>query len=197
METDADEFRTIQVYVGKLGNVYLRDAVVAGQTDFVYGFGTLWIEKSTLVSRSCGHVTAMKGTNTTFVNKYGAYISNSRLIANNQTVLEGSSKCALGRPWNPLHRSVFLRTYFDENVAPEGYQGWAGQVNENVGVNTTMALYKTYGPGNNVTAQKASPVTKIFDKRQVAPYSSPLKVFMTPQGKQPNIKWIDPLALLG
>ncbi|EME88625.1 carbohydrate esterase family 8 protein [Pseudocercospora fijiensis CIRAD86] len=56
----------VKVYVGKLGNVYMFGSIVAGQTDFLYGFGTLWIEKSRLLLRSCGGgITAWKGTNTT------------------------------------------------------------------------------------------------------------------------------------
>jgi pectin methylesterase-like acyl-CoA thioesterase len=174
----------------------MRDAIIAGQTDYIYGFGALWVENSTLVSRSCSYVTAMKGLNTTFPNKYGAYISNSRLISNNATVLNGTGKCSLGRPWNSNHRSVFMNTYLDPQILPAGYTEWSGAVNGNIGVNTTMAVYNVYGPGNNVTAQQASNLTKIFTAAEVAPYSSPVKVFMTPQGEQPNVAWIDPLAYL-
>lgn len=50
------------VYIGKLGNAYFYDNVIAGQTDFLYGFGTAWIEKSTLALRNCGGgITAWKG----------------------------------------------------------------------------------------------------------------------------------------
>jgi pectin methylesterase-like acyl-CoA thioesterase len=50
------------VYIGKLGNAYFYDTVIAGQTDFLYGFGTAWIEKSTLALRNCGGgITAWKG----------------------------------------------------------------------------------------------------------------------------------------
>lgn len=50
------------VYIGKLGNAYFYDNIIAGQTDFLYGFGTAWIEQSTLTLRSCGGgITAWKG----------------------------------------------------------------------------------------------------------------------------------------
>ncbi|TLD07593.1 hypothetical protein PgNI_10218 [Pyricularia grisea] len=183
------------IFVGKLGNVYMHDTIIAGQTDYIYGFGTLWVEASTLVSRSCHYVTAMKGTNTTFANKYGAYISNSRFISNNATVLNGTQKCALGRPWNDAHRSVVMNSYLDAQILPEGYVAWAGRPAGNIGPNTTMAVYKTFGPGSNVTAMLAGGVTQNFTEDQVEPYSSPEKVFMTPQGVQPNVAWIDPLVL--
>lgn len=48
--------------MGKLGNAYFYDTVIAGQTDFLYGFGTAYIERSTLSLRNCGGgITAWKG----------------------------------------------------------------------------------------------------------------------------------------
>lgn len=74
-------------------------SVIAGQTDFLYGFGTLWIEASKLLLRSCGGgITAWKGTNTTFTNKYGVYIHDSSVMKVNSS-LNITHKCALGRPW--------------------------------------------------------------------------------------------------
>ena len=175
----------------------MYDSIVAGQTDFLYGFGTLFVEKSTLLSRNCGGgITAWKGTNTTFENKYGVYISDSKIIAANTTVLtEQRGKCSLGRPWNSLHRSVIMNTSLDETILPAGYTTWGGRPDGNFGKETTMATYNTYGPGNNVQAQKAGNVTLVFEKQDVKPYFRPLDVFMTPDGLQPNVDWIDPVAL--
>ncbi|KAI0405572.1 carbohydrate esterase family 8 protein [Xylaria palmicola] len=182
------------VYIGKLGNAYFHDSVVAGQTDFLYGFGTLFIECSSLSLRNCGGgITAWKGTNTTFANKYGVYISGSRVLAANSTVAPLiADKCSLGRPWNALHRSVYMNTYFDPSILPAGYTPWAGQPNGNIGVNTTMAVYRVYGPGYDEEAEKASNVTTVFGAKQAKPYLRPADVFMTPEGKQPNTRWIDP-----
>jgi pectin methylesterase-like acyl-CoA thioesterase len=185
------------VYVGKLGNTIMFDSVVAGQTDFLYGFGTLFIERSTMLSRGCtGGITAWKGTNTTFENKYGVYISNSKMIAANTSLLEElKDKCSLGRPWNSQHRSVIMNTYLDETILPAGYTVWAGQPAGRFGNETTMATYNAFGPGNDVEAQRVGKVTLVFDKEQVKPYYRPVDVFMTPEGEQPNIDWIDPVAL--
>ncbi|RYO89701.1 hypothetical protein DL764_008543 [Monosporascus ibericus] len=182
------------IYVGKLGNAYFYDTVVAGQTDFLYGFGTLYIEKSTLALRGCGGgITAWKGTNTTFPNKYGVYISDSRVVAANSSIAsEIEDRCSLGRPWNEGHRSVFMNTYFDPSILPAGYTPWRGQPNGRIGPNTTMAVYQVYGPGYDAAAEEASNVTKVFSRREVKPFRQPLDVFMTPTGTQPNIGWIDP-----
>ncbi|KAI1824357.1 carbohydrate esterase family 8 protein [Xylaria intraflava] len=186
------------VYVGKLGNVYMYDTIVAGQTDFLYGFGTLFIENSTLSLRACGGgITAWKGTNTTFDNKYGVYISDSQVLAANSSVAPSiTDKCSLGRPWNALHRSLFTNTYLDLSILPGGYTEWEGQPDGNIGINTTMAVYDVYGPGYDAAAEKSSNITEIFGEKEATPYLRPVDVFMTPEGKQPNIKWIDHSVLL-
>ncbi|KAI1362501.1 pectin methylesterase family protein [Xylaria arbuscula] len=186
------------VYIGKLGNAYFYDTVVAGQTDFLYGFGTLFIERSSLSLRNCGGgITAWKGTNTTFANKYGVYISNSQLLAANSSIAPViTDKCSLGRPWNALQRSLYMNTYFDSSVLPAGYTEWAGQPNGNIGVNTSMAVYNVYGPGYDAAAEAASNITKVFGAEEAEPYRRPVDVFMAPNGTQPNIHWIDASVLL-
>jgi hypothetical protein len=54
---------SFQVYVGKLGNAYIKNSEVAGQTDFFYGFGTAWVESTSISLRSCGGgITAVRAT---------------------------------------------------------------------------------------------------------------------------------------
>lgn len=117
--------RLLQVYVGKLGNAYMYESEVAGQTDFFYGFGTCWITDSLVSLRGCGGgITAWKGTNTTFENKYGIYIHDSVVQkANSSLAIEG--QCALGRPWNPQHRSIFANCYLDDSIRASGYIQWS------------------------------------------------------------------------
>lgn len=134
----------------------------------------------------------MKGANTTFENKYGAYISDSRVLAANETITEEyKDRCSLGRPWNELHRSLFAKTYFDESILPAGYTWWGGKPPLNNGDNTTMAVYRNDGPGNDVDAQRESGVTRVWGCKDAKGYLSPRDVFMTPEGEQPNVDWID------
>src|ERR1700749_2099516 len=90
------------------------------------GFGTAWIQHSWIQMRSCGGgVTAWKGTNTTFANKYGVYISDSFLNAANSSIAPAMvGKLYLGRPWNAQHRSVYLNTYMDASIRGQGYEKW-------------------------------------------------------------------------
>ncbi|KAH8680737.1 pectinesterase family protein [Xylariales sp. PMI_506] len=180
------------VYIGKLGNAYFYDSIVGGQTDFLYGFGTAWLEESTLALRGCGGgITAWKGSNTTFTNKYGVYIANSHVIAANSsiaTTIEG--ECALGRPWNAQHRSIFANTYLDASILPAGYILWSA-TDPRLNNYTFMAVYDDYGPGYNLSAIEAnSNISIVLDAAEFAPYSSPKKVFLTEYGV-PSDSWID------
>ncbi|KAF2124424.1 carbohydrate esterase family 8 protein [Dothidotthia symphoricarpi CBS 119687] len=179
------------VYIGKLGNAYFYENEIAGQTDFFYGFGTAWIQSSLVTLRNCGGgITAWKGTNTTFVNKYGVYIHDSTVKkANSSLALTG--KCALGRPWNALHRSIFANTYLDDSIIPSGYIIW-GATDPRTGANTTMAEYKDYGPGWNATGRAAANITLVMNSKQYEPYSTLEKVFQYPfSGQFGNVAWID------
>ncbi|KXJ93965.1 pectin lyase fold/virulence factor [Microdochium bolleyi] len=199
------------IYIGKLGNAYFHDTIVAGQTDFLYGFGTLFISKSLLSLRNCGGgITAWKGTNTTSPsnpsgpasssnNKYGVYISHTQFRAANSTIAPViKDKCSLGRPWNDIHRSVIMRSYFDPSILPQGYTGWTGKPpnNNGIGPGTVMAVHDVYGPGYDAAAvAAASNVTKVFDRAQARPYLRPADVFVSQKGK-PDVKWLDPVAWL-
>ncbi|KAF2107881.1 pectin lyase fold/virulence factor [Lophiotrema nucula] len=179
------------IYVGKLANSYMKHSVIGGQTDFLYGFGTLYIESSDLQLRGCGGgITAWKGTNTTFVNKYGVYIHSSSVKKENST-LQIAGKCALGRPWNAQHRSVFANSYLDDSIRPSGYIAWSA-TDPRVNNYTFMAEYKDFGPGWNLTGRIEGNVTRVLDERSYAPYSSPAKVFQYfKSGRTGNDKWID------
>ncbi|KAI2786577.1 hypothetical protein POX_g08964 [Penicillium oxalicum] len=164
------------VYVGKLGNAYFYKSILAGQTDFLYGFGTAWIQSSDVLLRGCGGgITAWKGTNTTFPNKYGVYIVDSTVRAANASIAPSIvGACALGRPWNSLQRSIFANSYEDGSIQPNGYIDWiiSGVGRYEKGV-TFMAEYHNHGPGFNQTGRMDS------------------GFFQNPEGKFGDVSWID------
>ncbi|KAL9106891.1 MAG: hypothetical protein Q9227_008139 [Pyrenula ochraceoflavens] len=179
------------IYVGKIGSAYFYQSAIAGQTDFFYGFGTAWVQSCEVLLRSCGGgITAWKGTNTTFVNKYGVYIHDSQVVRANSS-LEIEGKCALGRPWNSQHRSIFANNYLDSSIQPNGYIEWSS-TDPRITNQTFQAEYKDYGPGFNLTARLANyPITLELSDAQYAPYDAPEKVFQYPDGRFGNVGWID------
>jgi pectin methylesterase-like acyl-CoA thioesterase len=163
---------------------------VAGETDFFYGFGTAWAEKTSIALRNCGGgITAWKGTNTTFPNKYGVYIVDSNVHAANSSIATKIvGKCALGRPWNSQMRSIFARTYLDSSILSTGFIDWNPSRYNNY---TLQAEYHDYGPGYNATGRAISKFDVQLTDAEYAPYSSPALVFQTPDGKFGNVGWID------
>lgn len=193
------------IYIGTLGNSYMYSSTIAGQTDFLFGYGTLWIQSSILSLRSCGGgITAWKGTNTTFDNMYGVYIHDSAVLPENATVAAKEvGKCALGRPWNAQHRSLFARTSLSPEIRASGYIPWQ-ETDPRIDYNTTMAEYQTYGPGFNLTGRldagvefnlTQGPLTAhpiLTEEEYISGgYSSPETIFQDDQGTFGYTGWID------
>ncbi|RPD56135.1 pectin lyase-like protein [Lentinus tigrinus ALCF2SS1-7] len=173
-------------YTGRNASTYVVNSIIFGQTDYLFGFGTAWFENVTLANRACGGgITAWKGTNLTDApgNRYGAYISNSRIFrspdANATAVTDG--KCFLGRPWNDLATTVYLRTFMDDSVNPVGWTPFDSA--RPVIMNTTFyAEYDSSGPGGNTSAR--IPLEHILTKQEASNFTID-KVFLE------HPKWID------
>jgi len=146
-------------YTGRNASTYVTGGTIYGQTDYLFGFGTAWFENVTLANRACGGgLVAWKGSNLSDApgNRYGAYISNSRIIrspdANASTVTDES--CFLGRPWNDWATTVFLNTFMADSVAPAGFKPFGGAGRSPTILNTTFyAEFNSQGPGANLTAR--------------------------------------------
>ncbi|KAF9483363.1 pectin lyase-like protein [Pholiota conissans] len=173
-------------YTGRNGSTYVVDSIIYGQTDYLFGFGTAWFQNVVLANRACGGgIVAWKGTNLTDApgNRYGAYIADSSIIrspdANATTVTAG--KCFLGRPWNDLATTVYLRTFMDSTVQPVGWTPFDSA--RPVIMNTTFyAEYDSTGPGGNTSMR--IPLEHILTKEQAKDFTID-KVFLEPP------KWID------
>lgn len=109
--------------------------------------------------------------------------------ANSSLAIAG--QCALGRPWNAQHRSIFANCNLDDSIKASGYIAW-GATDPRLGANTTMAEYQDYGPGWNATGRAAGNITIVLNDGQYEPYSTLEKVFQYPfNGTFGNTKWID------
>jgi len=173
-------------YTGRNASTYVIDSVIFGQTDYLFGFGTAWFQNIILANRACGGgIVAWKGTNLTDApgNRYGAYIADSQIIrspdANATTQTAGL--CYLGRPWNDLATTVYLRTFMDDSIRPAGWTPFDSA--RPVIMNTTFyAEYDSTGPGGNTTARV--PIDHILTPSQ-ARYFTLERVFL----ERP--RWID------
>lgn len=141
-------------YTGKNASTFVTGGGVWGQTDYIFGFGIAYFKNATLFNRACGGgIVAWKGTDTSPENNtYGAYLDETRLIRSPDAnaTLNLTEQCFLGRPWNDLATTVFLRTYMEDLVNPMGWKPFGGNRTEIL--NTTFyAEYDSFGPGGNVS----------------------------------------------
>ncbi|KAG1797388.1 carbohydrate esterase family 8 protein [Suillus plorans] len=150
-------------YTGVNAYSYAFDTIIYGQTDYLFGSGMAWFQNVILANRACGGgIVAWVGTEGT---RNGAFIADSKIIrspdANSTTVTD--SRCYLGRPWNPLAITVYLRTYMDESIHPNGFVHWSGQTS--VPKTAYFAEYRSSGPGGNTS--KRLPQEYILTDAQV------------------------------
>lgn len=192
--------------MGKNGRAYFYSGEIAGQTDFLYGFGTAWIRKARLALRGCGGgIAAWKGSVTSFPNKFGVYINEAKVEkANASLSLEG--KCSLGRPWvsslvsdhppstkskqNDMHRSIFANCQLDDSIMSSGYSLWGG-AEKRFTKSTFMAEYNNKGPGFSAGARSKTKLSKILTYKEFNEYNEPEKVFQYDDGRFGNVGWID------
>jgi hypothetical protein len=86
-------------------------------------------------------------------------------------------------------RAIFAKTYLDNSILSTGYIDWVpARYTANL---TVQAEYKNYGPGYNVTGRAIAQFDVQLTDKQWAEYSSPEKVFQTPEGRFGNTGWID------
>lgn len=96
-------------------SAYFETSTVAGQTDYVYGDGTMWFESCTLYNTGAGYITA-PNTQTGY---WGVVFNNCTVDGEAST----AGKYNLGRPWGDSPHATYLNTTF--KLLPTD-AGWAG-----------------------------------------------------------------------
>ncbi|KAG1743208.1 carbohydrate esterase family 8 protein [Suillus paluster] len=170
-------------YTGSGAYTYAVDSIVYGSTDYLFGFGTAWFQNVTFANRACGGgLTAWQGTSGT---KNGVYIADSKIIrspdASATTVTD--AHCYLGRPWNDLAISVYLRTYMDESIHPVGFRPWASKNTGTIPSTTYYAEFDSYGPGGSTS--KRVPQDHVLTSEEVDKNFTLEEVFVG------TLAWID------
>ncbi|SGY16327.1 BQ5605_C012g06845 [Microbotryum silenes-dioicae] len=185
------------VYVGHNASVLFLDSNILGGTDILYGFGTLWVEKSQIGSRGAGGgIVAWKGSLQPVDNLYGAYISNSHLVSSPDLEFNITRQVALGRPWNNAARAVYLHTEMEDHILPAGFVEWSSS---DPRINSTLffAEYRSQGPGFNATARAAlpagTPLTAAPNVQQIEHILTPdqAEMFSIHKVFKNKLDWVD------
>ncbi|WP_036693085.1 pectinesterase family protein [Pedobacter glucosidilyticus] len=126
------------LYVAKDGaRNYFENCTISGTTDFIFGAATAWFQNCAIISIKDSYITAASTTSQT---SCGFIFMNCKLLAADDQV----RKVFLGRPWRPHAKTVFISTFMDKHIRPEGWDNWRDPANEST---VFYAEYGSSGPG--------------------------------------------------
>ncbi|BBN00713.1 pectinesterase [Marchantia polymorpha subsp. ruderalis] len=140
----------------RYGRHYFKDCRIRGSIDYIFGNGQSYYEKCTLesVAETFGSLTAQKRMTKKEETGYSFV----------DCKVKGTGYLYLSRAWGPYSRVVFIRTYFDDIIRPEGWYNWGIPGREKT---VFYGEYKCFGPGANrqgreqwsynLTAKQAKP----------------------------------------
>jgi pectinesterase len=109
------------------GRAYLRECIILGQIDFIFGAGTTVLDDCDIVSRGAGSITA---PSTPPFQLYGFVFVGSRLGRESDAVKPNS--VALGRPWHPSSNpnvnpsAAFIDCNLDDHITLEAWAPMGG-----------------------------------------------------------------------
>jgi pectinesterase len=136
------------------GRQYYVDSYIEGGVDFIFGNATAVFDHSEIHANGSGYLTAQSRTAADQTTGY--VILNSKVTsgivpaAGSDSLAPPRDTIALGRPWRPFSRVVYIDTELPADVVPEGWNAW-GRTNE-----TPQAYYAEFqskGPGANPKAR--------------------------------------------
>lgn len=125
------------------GRQLYENCYIEGTVDFIFGGATAVFKNSEIRSVGNGYITA---ASTDAGAKYGYVFIDCRLT---QTPGAGY-RVYLGRPWRPYSAVIFMTTWMDGHIRPEGWNNWNDAANEKT---ARYAEFNNSGPGWNKRAR--------------------------------------------
>uniref|UniRef100_A0A0E0MI76 Pectinesterase n=1 Tax=Oryza punctata TaxID=4537 RepID=A0A0E0MI76_ORYPU len=121
---------------------YIKDSLIKGSVDFIFGFGRSFYEGCTIVSvtKEVSVLTAQQRTKTI----EGAIESG---FSFKNCSIKGQGQIYLGRAWGDSSRVVYAYTDMSKEVVPIGWDGWNIAKPESSGI--YYGEFKCTGPGSD------------------------------------------------
>jgi pectinesterase len=115
---------------------YYNKCYIEGTVDFIFGSARVVFEDCDIFCKKGGYVTAASTPDTT---QYGYVFMNCRIKGD-----APENSFALGRPWRPYAKTVFINCDLGKHIKPEGWDNWGKESNEKT---VYYAEYKNKGEG--------------------------------------------------
>jgi pectinesterase len=116
---------------------YLKNCLIEGTTDYIFGRSTVVFEDCQINSLKTGSFITAASTEKDV--KFGYVFLNCRF-----TAAPDVERVFLGRPWRPFARTVIINSFLDEFVNPQGWSVWRGNENHQT---CYFAEFGNFGPG--------------------------------------------------
>lgn len=130
---------------------YIKDCIIDGTTDFIFGSGISLFENCFIQSKRDSYITA--SNQDVEKNKYGFVFKDCVIMPYPK---EAVTKVSLGRPWGAGANVVFIHCFEDSHIIPEGWSVWSKDPEHKAYNNwrtTFYAEYDCYGSGYNSKAR--------------------------------------------
>jgi pectinesterase len=142
------------------GRQYYVDSYIEGGVDYIFGNAAAVFERDELHSNGPGYITAQSRTSADQATGY--VILNSRVTvsfeapappagaAGAASTAAAHLMIALGRPWRPYARVIYINTELPAEVNPAGWNNWGKSENE---ATAYYAESNSKGPGASASAR--------------------------------------------
>jgi len=137
------------------GRQYYLDSYIEGGVDFIFGNAAAVFDRTELHANGSGYLTAQSRTSSDQPTGYvivSSKVTSSLPAAPSEAagLAEGSKApvpfVALGRPWRPYARVVYIHTDLPATIVPAGWNNWGRTSNEKTAY---FAEFGNKGPGAN------------------------------------------------
>ncbi|WVY98264.1 hypothetical protein V8G54_030415 [Vigna mungo] len=151
------------LYVHSLRQFY-RECDIYGTVDFIFGNAAVVFQNCNLYARKPNenqkNLFTAQGREDPNQNT-GISILNCKIAAASDLIpVKSSFKSYLGRPWKTYSRTVYLKSYMEDLIDPEGWLEW----NETFALDTLYyGEYMNKGPGSNTSARVTWPGYRVIN----------------------------------
>ncbi|KAL9153881.1 hypothetical protein ABFS82_10G076900 [Erythranthe guttata] len=171
------------LYVHSFRQFY-RECDIYGTIDYIFGNAAAVFQGCNIISRMPLHgqstvVTAQSRNSPD--EDTGISMQNCTILATEELYSNSSTvRSYLGRPWRNYSRTVYLESYIDDFISPEGWSNWVGDQ----GLDTLYyGEYENYGPGSGTEKRVSWPGYHVMDYYDASNFT--VSQFITGQ------EWLD------
>ncbi|CAI9780323.1 unnamed protein product [Fraxinus pennsylvanica] len=159
------------LYVHSFRQFY-RECDIFGTIDYIFGNAAVVFQGCNIISRMpmSGQFTVITAqSRDTPDEDTGISLQNCSIMATDDLYSNSSTvKSYLGRPWRNFSRTVYLESYIDDFIAPEGWTNWNG----NQGLDTLYyGEYENNGPGSRTDNRVSWPGYHVMDYKDASNFT--------------------------